>query len=144
MTTDGATTAPGGHGAELRSLRHWGGFLFSGGTAFLVDAGTTAIFVHFVGLDRFVARIIGIGVAMVAAWLLHRRVTFNVSAPRSLAEFLRFSAVALTANALNFAIYSLLLIAFPTIHYLIAIVIATGVATIFSYVGFRLGVFRRA
>ena len=130
--------------AELRSLRHWGGFLFSGGTAFLVDAGVTALFVHLVGLDRFRARIVGIAVAMVVAWLLHRRVTFNVTAPHSLAEFLRFSTVALAANALNFAIYSLLLILFPTIHYLIAIVIATGVATIFSYVGFRLGVFRRS
>lgn len=130
-------------GAELRSLRHWGGFIFSGGTAFLVDAGTTALLVHFAGLDRFLARIIGIGVAMVVAWLMHRRVTFNVSTPRSLAEFLRFSTVALAANALNFAIYSLLLIAFPAIHYLVAIVIATGIATVFSYLGFRLGVFRR-
>jgi len=130
-------------GAELRSLRHWGGFLFSGGTAFLVDAGLTFVFIHFVGLNRFVARAIAIAIAMVVAWLLHRRVTFNISAPRSLAEFLRFSTVALAANALNFAIYSLLLIAFPAIHYLVAIVIATGVATIFSYIGFRLGVFRR-
>lgn len=137
-----ARTETGG-GADLRSLRHWGGFLFSGGTAFLVDAGTTTLLVHFAGLDRFLARIIGIAVAMVVAWLMHRRVTFNVSAPRSLAEFLRFAVVALSANALNFAIYSLLLIVFPAIHYLVAIVIATGVATVFSYVGFRLGVFRR-
>lgn len=130
--------------AELRSLRHWGGFLFSGGTAFLIDAGMTFLLVHVAGLDRFLARAIAIGIAMVAAWLLHRRVTFNVSAPHSLAEFLRFSTVALAANALNFAIYSLLLIVFPAIHYLIALVIATGVATIFSYAGFRFGVFRRA
>jgi len=128
---------------SVGALRHWGGFIVSGGTAFVVDAGTTALLVHFVGLDRFLARIIGIAIAMVVAWLMHRRVTFNVSAPRSLAEFLRFSAVALSANALNFTIYSLLLIAFPAIPYLIAIVIATAVATVFSYAGFRLGVFRR-
>jgi putative flippase GtrA len=131
-------------GADLRSLRHWAGFIFSGGTAFLVDAGTTFVFVHLVGLDRFVARVIGIGVAMVVAWLMHRRVTFNVSAPRSLGEFVRFSTVALTANALNFAIYSVLLIAFPQLNYLAAIVIATAIATMFSYAGFRFGVFRRA
>jgi putative flippase GtrA len=132
------------YATELRSPRHWGGFILSGGTAFLVDAGTTAVFVHFIGLDRYLARIIGIAVAMVVAWLMHRRVTFNVTAPRSLAEFLRFSAVALTANALNFAIYSLLLLALPQVHYIVAIVIATGIATAFSYLGFRLGVFRRA
>jgi putative flippase GtrA len=75
---------------------------------------------------------------------MHRRVTFNVSAPRSLREFLRFAGVALTANALNFAIYSLLLIALPHLNYLVALVIATAVATAFSYLGFRFGVFRRA
>jgi putative flippase GtrA len=75
---------------------------------------------------------------------MHRRVTFNVSAPRSLAEFLRFASVALTANALNFAVYSLLLIGWPKLNYLIAIVIATAIATAFSYAGFRFGVFRRA
>jgi putative flippase GtrA len=125
-------------------LRHWGGFVFSGGTAFLVDAGLTFVFVHFVGLDRFLARALAIAIAMVVAWLMHRRVTFNVSAPRSLREFLRFAGVALTANALNFAIYSLLLIALPHLNYLVALVIATAVATAFSYLGFRFGVFRRA
>ena len=140
----GATATEANRSGDLGSLRHWGGFLLSGGTAFVVDAGTTTLLVHFAGLDRFLARVIGIAVAMVVAWLMHRSVTFNVSAPRSLGEFLRFSIVALAANALNFAIYSVLLIVFPAIHYLVAIVIATGVATVFSYVGFRLGVFRRS
>lgn len=132
-----------GSGIDTRSLRHWAGFVFSGGTAFLVDSGTTAAFVHFAGLDRLSARVIGIAVAMVVAWLLHRRVTFNVSAPRSLNEFARFAVVALSANAVNFAVYAGLLHAFPAMHYLIALVIATGVATALSYLGFRFGVFRR-
>jgi putative flippase GtrA len=43
---------------------------------------------------------------------------------------------------LNFAVYGGLLLAFPTLRVIIAIVIATAVATVFSYLGFRLGVFR--
>ncbi len=52
-----------------------GGFVLSGGTAFVVDAGITLLLAH-LGLNRFAARILGIAVAMVVAWLMHRRVTF--------------------------------------------------------------------
>jgi putative flippase GtrA len=79
---------------------------------------------------------------MVVAWLMHRRVTFAMDAAASWAEFLRFAAVAASANALNFVVYSVLLLIFPTMWTLIAIVIATAVATVCSYLGFRLGVFR--
>ncbi len=130
-------------GADLRSPRHWGGFILSGGTAFLVDAGITAGLVRFAGLDRLTARVFGIAVAMVVAWLMHRRVTFNVTAARSWNEFLRFAVVALSANALNFILYTAILLARPATPLLAALVVATAVATAFSYVGFRLGVFRR-
>ena len=127
---------------DPRSLRHWGGFLFSGGTAALVDAGITTGLVHWVGLDPFSARVAGILVAMVAAWLLHRQITFAVTSPPSWREFARFAAVAWSANALNYAIYAAILLARPATLPVVALVISTGIAAIFSYVGFRLGVFR--
>lgn len=127
--------------ATTSGARHWGGFILSGGTAFVVDAGVTTLLVHF-GLDRFTARILGIAVAMVVAWLMHRRVTFAMDAAASWAEFLRFIAVAASANLLNFVAYSLLLLTLPATPTLVAIVIATAVATVCSYLGFRLGVFR--
>jgi putative flippase GtrA len=107
----------------------------------VVDAGVTTLLVHF-GLDRYVARLIGIGVAMLVAWLMHRRVTFAMDAAASWSEFVRFAAVAAGANALNFVIYSALLLAFPALWTLAAIFIATAIATVASYLGFRLGVFR--
>ena len=127
--------------ATTSGSRHWGGFILSGGTAFVVDAGITTLLVHF-GLDRFIARLIGIGVAMVVAWLMHRRVTFAMDAAASWSEFLRFATVAASANALNFVVYSLLLVVFPGLPIIVAIVIATAIATVCSYLGFRLGVFR--
>lgn len=125
-----------------RSFRHWGGFILSGGTAFVVDAAITLTLVYLVGLDRFSARLFAILVAMVVAWLMHRRITFAVAAPPSLKEFLRFATVAWTANALNYLIYIGILLVRPTTPTLAAVVIATGTAAIFSYLGFRLGVFR--
>ncbi len=127
--------------ATTSGARHWGGFVLSGGTAFVVDAGITLLLAH-LGLNRFAARILGIAVAMVVAWLMHRRVTFAMDGGASWAEFLRFAAVAISANALNFVIYSVLLLAFPALATLVAIVIATAIATVASYLGFRLGVFR--
>lgn len=123
--------------------RHWAGFIASGGTAAVVDATVTLILVYWLHLDRFVARFLAIAVAMVVAWLMHRRLTFAVPTPPSLREFLRFAAVAWSANALNYAIYVVTLLIFPSLPTLAVIIFSTGVAAIFSYLGFRLGVFRR-
>ena len=126
----------------LPLMRHYAGFIISGGSAFVVDAGITTGLIAFAAFDPFTARIAGILVAMVVAWLMHRRLTFNVSAPPSLAEFTRFATVAWSANLLNYAIYAILLVLVIAMPPFIALVISTGVAMVFSYLGFRLGVFR--
>ena len=65
----------------------------------------------------------------------------RASAP-SWREFGRFAAVAWSANALNYAIYAVILLARPVTLPVVALVISSGIAAVFSYVGFRLGVFR--
>ena len=127
---------------DHRSFRHWGGFIFSGLTAFTVDIAVTWPLVQ-AGLDRFSARLIGILVATVVAWLMHRRITFNVAYAPSLAEFLRFFAVASGANAANYVTYAAILLLLPQTPLLVAVVISSGVAGLLSYFGFRFGVFHR-
>ena len=128
---------------DHRSFRHWGGFIFSGLTAFVVDIAVTAFLVGRVRLDPFSGRLIGILVATVVAWLMHRRITFNVAHGPSLVEFLRFFAVASGANAANYVVYAAILLLLPHTPLLIAIVISSGVAGLLSYFGFRFGVFHR-
>lgn len=128
---------------DHRSFRHWGGFLFSGGVAFLVDAGITTGLIKFAAADPFSARLVAVVIAMVVAWLMHRRVTFNVQRLPSWGEFLRFAAVAWSASALNYFIYAALLLIRPTTLPILALIVSSGAAAIFSYVGFRLGVFRQ-
>lgn len=131
-------------GADERHWsRHWGGFLLSGGTAAAVDAAITLALTYGLGIDRFLARFIAICIAMVVAWQMHRRLTFAVAAPSSLQEFMKFAAVAWSANALNYAIFVVTLLIFPELPTLLVIVFSTGIAAVFSYLGFRLGVFRR-
>lgn len=141
MTSEPNTPAPSGDTRHWS--RHWGGFLASGGTAAIVDAAITLALVYWAHVDRFLARFIAIAIAMVVAWLMHRRFTFAVAAPPSLREFLHFAAVAWSANALNYAIYVATLLIFPALPTLAVIIFSTGVATVASYLGFRFGVFRR-
>ena len=128
---------------DHRSFRHWGGFIFSGLTAFVVDIATTWVLVGAARLDPFSARLIGILLATVVAWLMHRRITFNVARGPSLAEFLRFFVVASGANAANYVVYAAILLMVPQAPLTVAIVISSGVAGLLSYLGFRFGVFRR-
>jgi putative flippase GtrA len=127
---------------DTRSLRHWGGFVLSGGTAFVVDAAITTGLIHLAGIGPFIARLVGILIAMAVAWLMHRRITFAVSRPPTLNEFLRFATVAWSANLLNYGVYVAVLLLWPATWPFVALLISTGIATIFSYLGFRLGVFR--
>lgn len=140
---------PAGHGgradgtARTRGLaRHLAGFVIAGGSAFLVDAAVTIGLTASGFMDPYTARVAGIFAAMIVAWLLHRRLTFNVATPPSFAEFGRFAAVAWTANLINYGIYALIIATLPAVGTLAALVVATAVAMVVSYVGFRIGVFR--
>lgn len=123
-------------------VRHGGGFLASGLIALSVDAVVLLVLTRQAGLDPFSARLIAIALAMVAGWLSHRRLTFNVATPPTLAEFGRYAAVAWTAAALNYAVYATILIVRHDVAPLLAMVGATVVAMGFSYLGMRFGVFR--
>ena len=130
-------------GAGQTRVRHWAGFVASGGVAFVVDASVLAVLTKALGLDPFLARLAAIAVAMVAAWLMHRTFTFPVNKPPSLGEFAGFAALASGSNALNYALYSLVLLVRRDTPPLVALVAATTVAMCTSYLGMRFGVFRR-
>lgn len=139
MIPDGAPPDTG------RSLaRHGAGFVASGLIAFGVDAAMLLALTRLAGLDPFSARLAAILAAMVAAWLAHRRLTFAVTTPPSAGEFLRFAAVASGASVINYAIYAALLVIWREMPPLVALIGATVVSMCASYVGMRLGVFRRA
>ena len=130
-------------GAPARSAiaRHGPGFVAAGLIALGVDAAVLTSLTA-LGAGPFAARIVSILTAMVAAFFAHRRLTFAVETPPSWAEFARFLAVAWTASAVNYAIYALVLIAWPMMPPVAALIAATGVSMGVSYFGMRLGVFR--
>ena len=126
-----------------RALKHWLGFLGSGTLAFVTDAAVLKFLVAFGGWDRLSARLASIACAMVTAWIAHRTFTFAVTAKPTLAEFGRFVRVAGTANAVNYLLYKGILYVRPPTDELVALVLATGVATVVSYLGLRFNAFKR-
>jgi len=130
-------------GRPASAVRHWGGFALSGLTAFAVDTAVTFLGVRALRLDPLLARVVGILTATVVAWLMHRRITFDVAYPPSLGEFLRFFVVASGANAANYVVFAAIVLLVPATPLLVAILVSSGFAALLSYLGFRFGVFRR-
>jgi putative flippase GtrA len=127
----------------VSGARQGAGFAISGAIAFATDAAVLATLTRGFGVDPFVARIGAIGVAMIAGYFAHRRLTFAVDSPPSLIEFAKFAGVASGGAALNYAIYAGVLLAAPQIEPLLALAIASIVAMAASYLGYRFGVFTR-
>jgi putative flippase GtrA len=140
MTTEGNGAAPGGQ----HPLRHGLAFLVSGGVAFAVDAVVLEVLTRVLGLHPIAARLAAIALAMVAGWLMHRTFTFAVEVRPSLAEFLRYAGVAWSAAAINYGVFVLVVLAYPAVAPLAALVVSSAVAMTFSYLGMRFAAFRRA
>ncbi|MCF6328558.1 MAG: GtrA family protein, partial [Henriciella sp.] len=81
-------------------LKRLGRFGVVGGLGFVVDAGLTVTLIQ-AGLDPFSARLIAIALAMLVTWRLNRAVTFGSSDTSQKTEGLRYSAVAVSAAAIN-------------------------------------------
>jgi putative flippase GtrA len=130
--------------STARLTRHGAGFLASGAIAFTVDALVLLALTAGARLDPFSARLLAIAVAMVAGWMSHRRLTWNVAAPPTLGEFAGYAAVAWLSAAINYAVYAAVLIAWPGTWPLVALVASSLVAMAASYAGMRFGVFRHS
>lgn len=127
----------------LKPTRHWGGFLASGAIAFTVDGGVMELGVRVFGLPTFLARFLGVICAMLTAWMCHRTLTFALTTKPSLAELARYIAAASTTALINYAVFVALIVTWPELPRLGALVVASCVATIFAYLSMRYGVFRR-
>ncbi len=129
------------HATASRLLR----FAFVGGLGFLVDAGLTQGLV-LAGTGPLTARVFGVGLAILATWLLNRTVTFaSAPAGRGLfAEGGRYLAVALTGTAVNYLTFAAAITLVPALPAFLAVAAGSAVAMGVTYAGYARLVFGRS
>lgn len=116
-------------------------FGLAGSIGFIADAGVLLLLLRFTPLDPFSARIFAIAAAMCCTWMINRNFTFQKGGRSVAKEGMRYGSVGITSALINFAIYSGLLIQFSGLRPIFAVVIASAIATIWSYIGYSKFVF---
>ncbi len=124
------------------ALERFARFALVGGAGFVVDAGLLVLLHHGAGLDPFSARLISIAAAAFTTWRLNRAHTFGASPTDQASEGLRYGLIAGLAAGLNYVLYALALILWPTLPPIAAAVGATLLVMAFTYFGYARFVFR--
>lgn len=118
-------------------------FAVVGGTGFIVDASVLTTLLELRLTDKFSARVVAIGLALLVTFTLNRRFTFGASDRHVAVEGMRYGTVGVAGNLINFGVYSSVLILFPWIEPLAALIFGSATGTIFAYTGYSKLVFRR-
>lgn len=125
-----------------RSIRHFGGFVLAGTSALVVDIAVMTVLTAAFDWPPEISRVPAIIIAMTVSWWLNRTVTFNVNRAPTLKEYLGFAGASWISQSVNYGVFVLLLRTEPTLSPSAAIVGASLVAMLVSYVSFRYAVFR--
>ena len=119
-------------------------FAIVGAIGFLIDAGLLTALHHVAGLDPFTSRLVSISASAFTTWRLNRSLTFGASDLSQANEGLRYALVAAATAGFNYLVYVLLLIGFPGLPPIAAVIAATLAAMFFSYAGYSRFVFSDA
>jgi putative flippase GtrA len=125
-------------------------FIVVGSIGFCIDAGLTVLIVKGLGLSPLLARPPAVVAATITNFMLNRAFTFGDNRGDWLAAFLRYCLVAASGQALNYAVYAVVLtvigaLGFAESSLVIAFSIACGVgaAMFLTFAGFRFFAFKR-
>jgi len=118
-------------------------FLLTGGIGFVVDAAVLMLLLRATPLDPFSARLLSIAVALSATWMLNRHITFGPSSRALAIEGARYGGIGMATSLINYCVYSGLLFTFSGMPPLTALLLASAVAMVLSYLGYSRLVFDR-
>lgn len=123
-------------------MKRFGWFALAGSLGFLADAGMLSLLLAATPLGPLPARIIAIAFAMLVTWGFNRAVTFGRSRYPLLVEGARYGGVGILSALVNYAIYAAVILLLPAIQPVVAVVIASAMAMVFSWLGYSRFVFR--
>jgi putative flippase GtrA len=133
--------SPPDRGNSSRFLR----FGVVGVVGFVVDAGVLQALVTLADWNPIAARLVSVPTAVFATWLLNRAVTFPEShGGPVLRSLMRYAAVSAAGAGVNFAVYSMLVVASASMAAvpLVPLAIASLVALVVNYLGSKHFAFR--
>lgn len=116
-----------------------------GALGFVVDAGVMQLLVSLAGAGAIEARAVSIPTAVLATWALNRSFTFGKQdAGGAWPSLVRYIAVSAAGAAVNFLVYSALVLASAALAALpmIPLAIASIVALVVNYLGSKHFAFR--
>ncbi|MEN0001980.1 MAG: GtrA family protein [Pseudomonadota bacterium] len=116
-------------------------FAVAGGSGFVVDVIVLYLLLSFTPLGPFSARVFSIACAMFSNFMMNRTFTFGASDKPFLEEMARYASVGAVGAILNYAIYTVLLLAIPGFSPLLATFIAVVLVAFFSWFGYSRFVF---
>ena len=112
-------------------------FALVGAAGFVVDAGLLQILVA-LGWGPVIARCVALPAAVFATWLLNRSFTFpEAQQGPALASLARYFAVSAAGACVNFLVYTVLVVASPTMATwpMLAVAVGSVIAMIVNYLG---------
>jgi putative flippase GtrA len=135
--------------AGSRISRQIPSFAAIGLTGYVVDAGVTYLGAKYLGLSPELARPPGFLIATVVNFALNRAITFRHAKAPLVRAFLRYCLVAAAGLAVNYAVYSLCVVLWPLLGFVVTpailplfVAAGSGVAMVITFVGFRWFAFR--
>jgi putative flippase GtrA len=124
-------------------------FAAIGLVGYFVDAGITYLGAKYLGLQPELARVPGFVIATIVNFALNRVITFRHSRAPFFRAFIRYWGVASVGLAVNYAVYSACVILAPHVGITVTpailplfVAAGSGVAMVFTFVGFRSFAFR--
>lgn len=115
-------------------------FAAVGAIGFVIDAGLLSALTHLAGWSPWAARVPSFAAAVLATWLLNRRLTFTgLGLQRRSLEALGYGAIQACGAGVNLLVFGVCLAAFPRLAALpvIPFAVGAGVAMVFNYVALK-------
>lgn len=115
-------------------------FAAVGAVGFVIDAGILASLTHGAGWSPWAARVPSFTTAVLATWLLNRRLTFpGQGLQRRSMEALGYGAIQACGSGINLLVFGMCLAAVPRLAAMPVIPFAVGsaVAMVFNYVALK-------
>jgi putative flippase GtrA len=95
------------------------------------------------GVNPLYAQLLSLTLAMVVSWLINRTWTYGEPGAPTMAEFGQYAAGGLTTAGVNFTIFALVLIRWPSVPPIEALAVGILAGLMVSFAGYARFVFRQ-